>query len=161
MFELIKNASIIMKDSDEYIPIMVNKNLFFKVPENDFLELTKHITIPSDLSNFWNEIGYGFLTISKSESIRTGSDNRIMDPLSIVDILTGESEQVSPEFTLEPYQIPFFERFSEYFICFDIRDVDKPKQPVYWIWDMETPLAVSIQSFIYKLFENPDFLNEI
>ena len=26
---------------------------------------------------------------------------------------------------------------------------------------MENPLADSIESFIYKLFENPDFLNEI
>ncbi|HGO7280924.1 TPA: hypothetical protein ACLAPU_001730 [Neisseria meningitidis] len=43
----------------------------------------------------------------------------------------------------------------------DRRNLDKPKQPVYWIWDMENPLADSIKSFIYKLFENPNFLNEI
>ena len=84
-----------------------------------------------------------------------------MDPLSILDILIGESEQVSSDFVIESYQVPFFERFSEYFICFDRRNLDKPKQPVYWIWDMENPLADSIESFIYKLFENPDFLNEI
>ena len=47
----------------------------------------------------------------------TEEDNRLMDPLSIADILKGESEQVSPDFLLEPYQVPFFERFREYFFA--------------------------------------------
>lgn len=149
-----------MDNIDEYSS-PVGKNLFFKLLDSDFIELAKHIQIPSDLLYFWKEVGYGFLIFNENGSICSESDNRIMDPLSVVDILTGKSEQVSPDFTLEPYQIPFFERFSEYFICFDIRDLNKPKQPVYWIWDMENPLADSIESFIYKLFENPDFLNEI
>ncbi|HFC6349078.1 MULTISPECIES: hypothetical protein [Neisseria] len=160
MFERIKNSSIIVNNFDEY-SLCQEKNLFFKLPDSDFLELEKHIQIPYDLFCFWKEIGYGFLTVNESGSIRSESDNRIMDPLSILDILVGESEQVSSNFVIEPYQVPFFERFSEYFICFDRRNLNKPKQPVYWIWDMENPLADSIESFIYKLFENPDFLNEI
>ena len=160
MFERIKNSSIIVNNFNEY-SLCQEKNLFFKLPDSDFLELEKHIQIPYDLFCFWKEIGYGFLTVNENGSIRSESDNRIMDPLSILDILIGESEQVSSNFVIEPYQVPFFERFSEYFICFDRRNLNKPKQPVYWIWDMENPLADSIESFIYKLFENPDFLNEI
>ncbi|KLT73119.1 hypothetical protein PL75_04210 [Neisseria arctica] len=160
MFDSIKNASVIMDDPSEYTS-PVEKNLFFKLPDDDFAELEKYIHIPSDLLYFWQEIGYGFFKTSADKSKVTEEVNRLMDPLSIADILKGESEQISPDFVLEPYQVPFFERFSEYFVCFDIRDVDKPKQPVYWIWDMENPLADSIENFIYKLFENPDFFNEI
>lgn len=160
MFNSIKNASIVMESLDEYSTPQ-GKNLFFRLPDSDFQNLEKYIKIPYDLFCFWKEIGYGFLTVNKSGNKSTEEVNRLMDPLSIADILTGESEQVSPDFVLEPYQVPFFERFSEYFVCFDSRDSGKPKQPVYWMWDMENPLAESIESFIYKLFENPDFLNEI
>ena len=52
MFDSIKNASVIMNDPSEYSS-PVEKNLFFKLPDDDFTELEKYIDIPSDLLYFW------------------------------------------------------------------------------------------------------------
>lgn len=42
MFERIKNSSIIVNNFNEY-SLYQEKNLFFKLPDSDFLELEKHI----------------------------------------------------------------------------------------------------------------------
>lgn len=158
LIRILENAEIHSSEKDLQHKPSTENNIFIKINQYDIDKLATIIPIPKDLQFFWENVGYGFIQYGFNKK-KTSEINRLLDPLSIYEILTHQSEQVSENFIVETGKIPFFECSSEYFLYFDVNDITQTQQPVFWYFNDEK-VAYSLKDFFEKIFNNPNYLYE-
>ena len=135
-------------------------NEFFSIAQASILNAEKRLDykFPSQLKNFYQTIGSGFL-VSKYDTpdVVCGYSNRIMDPESIADVLLEgyDSGQLHPEAQFIEGDMPFFE-IGEGRDFFVMRPkTDNPNA----VYDMFGSLIEdSFERFIWLLYyESPTF----
>lgn len=109
------------------------------------------IIIPADLTTFYEEIGYGFLSSNK------GNFNRIMDPVSVCDFRFRKG-QFTNDMELEVYtdyerdKLVFFEICEGYYLS-----IGFTKQNRGEIFDGEKKIADDLKLFLIKYQENENY----
>ncbi len=117
---------------------------------------------PSELKKFYLEIGYGFFTKSFLERDTSGMDysNRLLDPLSIADImlLGYESGQLHPDVEFKPGDMPFFEVDGGDTFLFMRPQSEKPNAVYGMLGEL---IEEDFEKFIWRLYyESPTFYME-
>jgi hypothetical protein len=141
-------------------------NSFYPVSEEYITEVEKNLKInfPSQLKEFYREVGYGFLVAPKNcpEAYHFSGVNRINPPDVIQDILLeGQASGLISEETfefLEPGDLPFFE------ICdssrFLLMKLNSENPNAIWDWDLK--IEDSFERFIWRLYnEGPAYYDDI
>jgi hypothetical protein len=153
-----------VKDKEEIYS--KDNNLFFPVTEKEIQEAeeTLKMPFPSQLKEFYREIGYGFLTspYNPPPDYRFCNINRISSPGTIRDILVeGPGSWFISEATyelLEPGDLPFFEIADG--SCFLLMKLNSENPNAVWDWD--TKIEDSFERFIWRLYyEDPGYYGEI
>ncbi|MBM3469090.1 MAG: SMI1/KNR4 family protein [Alphaproteobacteria bacterium] len=143
------------------------KNIFYPVCEEDInqTEMLLKIEFPSQLKEFYREIGYGFLIIPKNppKDYKFYNTNRINPPSVIKDILIygSESGLISRDVyeDLQPGDLPFFEiGDSSSFLIMKLKS-DNPNA----VWCRgDIKIEDSFERFIWRLYyEDPAYYGAI
>ncbi len=132
--------------------------IFYPVTDREITSLETELQskLPSELADFYSQVGYGFI---KKEA---GNINRFMDTYSLQDINLRRGDfEYDPD--LEIYadiynndKLLFFEVNEGIYLAID-KFNNKEKCAVYYFKDK---IADSLEEFIHKILEQPDFLNE-
>lgn len=143
-------------------------NWFYPVEEGEIqtTERDLQINFPSQLRNFYQEIGYGSLNTpcKAKEDYIFYSSNLILPPSLISEIfedpLNNEYMDYSTYELLEPGDLPFFEiGDSSNFLVMKLNS-DNPNT----IWTDGSPIKIadSFEEFIWRLYyESPSFYGDI
>jgi len=138
-------------------PMKPADNVFFPVKQQNIDEAEKLLgyALPAPLIEFYSEIGYGFLQASENRRVVNDSDiNRIIDPVSVSELILGISE-LQPTEQFDSGDIPFFEIGDELFI---VMKTKAKKANTIFLAHGERMIAENLEEFIRKLyFECPDF----
>ncbi|MDR2917874.1 MAG: hypothetical protein LBV72_00710 [Tannerella sp.] len=134
------------------------RHLFFSVPEIDMLEAFKTFNpFPTELKNFYMEIGFGFLHRKK------GQLNILLDPVSLVN-----SNLKLGYFKDDPYienafkhcnnekQLLFFKMHTGQYLSIN-REEEKDKNAIFY---KEKQITSSLYDFLRYYNNNPDYLKE-
>lgn len=147
-----------------------SSNSFYSLKKNEVLDCEKYLgyTLPPQLKQFYQEIGYGFLTSPHEcrEGYQFYNTNRINPPDLMVEMLEhGQESGLISEGAfelLQPGDIPFFEiGDSSSFLKMKALS-DNPNA----VWDVDDydpiKIADSLEEFIYKLYyEDPGYYGNI
>lgn len=142
-------------------------NNFYKLDISSIkkVENKLHIIFPSQLVDFYKEIGYGFLTMPHEapDNYVFSCTNRINSPRMIEDMLiNGESSGLIDEMTLEllePGDIPFFEIGDS--SSFLIMKTKSENPNAVWS-DCGVKIEDSFEKFIWNLYyEDPAYYGDI
>jgi hypothetical protein len=135
------------------------EHVFYKVEENniDTAEKKLGFRLPKELASFYREIGYGFMNKGN------GSFNRLVDPLSLVQIFLKEDfYEGDPD--LEVYddiynndKLLFFEVNEGTYLAIDKID-EGGKNKIYYF---DKKVFDSLEEFITAFVANPDLIIEI
>ena len=143
-------------------PSQIERNAFYPIYENEIQENEKRLgfRFPSELRNFFLEIGCGFLPIKHGEKEHCGYSNRILSPMSIADILLEgvDSGQLHPETEFLEGEMPFFEigEMASFLIMYP--QSDKPNAVYNMLGQI---IEESFSKFIWRLYyESPIFYLE-
>jgi hypothetical protein len=121
---------------------------------------------PSELKEFWREIGPGVLraAVNSPENYRCAHNNTILDPYEIANILLSDPDSpdcpVIYEFydMLEPGDMPFFEIGDSVSFLYMRPKSEKPNA----VYDsLGNEVSPSFEEFIHRLYyESPTFYLE-
>ncbi|MDD9149854.1 SMI1/KNR4 family protein [Sporolactobacillus sp. CQH2019] len=132
-------------------------NRFFPVSKEEIGDVEKELNlkIPSELVQFYNEIGYGFIK-SSSNNI-----NRLMDPLSLRDFRLRENDfELYPDIEayeeLEDGKLVFFEANESTLMLISFSNEDCGA-----IYYDEYKIADSLTEFLEKLTKNDCYYMDI
>jgi hypothetical protein len=129
------------------------KHVFLKIEEKHILDAEKRIGMqfPKDLRKFYTEIGAGFLCCNTTALI-----NRFMDPISVADFLLSENEfEYNPNReNYEDNELVFFQVDEESFIY---QKLDRTRNEIAQVYYGMTPIAKSLQDFLEKMDNEPDY----
>lgn len=143
-------------------PSPIRKNIFYSVPIEHILEAEGQLgyPFPSQLKEFYQQIGYGVFRHNYDYSHTINPSNRLIDPNSIAAIkLEGfESGQIKPDVEFEADELPFFEVSGGGAIFFTLKPLsDNPNR----VWDDDNILEESFERFIWRLYyERPDYYKQ-
>lgn len=133
------------------------ENKIYPVSEEDILDAERELNLsfPFELREFYKNIGYVFLSGSKSHI------NRIMDPSSVCSFRLREYEYEDDPATesydeFEDGKLVFFEVDSD--VLFSIELTDEKKSKIYYY---DTKIADSLEDFLIKMSENIMYYNDI
>jgi antitoxin YxxD len=145
-------------------------NYFYPVTEKEICDAEKKMgfPIPSELREFYLEIGTGKLPISlKEKDTNNGLENRILSPDHLADIMTGTliNEETGLYFSrdnyedMQPGDLPFFEIFNSSQYLYMKVNSDNPNA----VWDLcDIKIEDSFERFIWRLYhEKSDFYHDI
>lgn len=142
------------------------ENLFYPVSVDKIANAEHKLgyCFPSQLKAFYKEIGFGILESPENppEGYHFYGVNRIIDPLSLADIVLNgpESEQIMPATykLLEPGDLPFFEMYdSSHFLLMKLNS-DNPNA----VWFYDTKIEDSFEKFIWRLYyESPSYYGDL
>lgn len=137
-------------------------NNFYSVSNEEIQKLENYLgnTLPSDLKDFYQQIGYGFLTKPRNapKDYSFNDSNRINDPLLIIEMLST-GEYILPEYYED------FIKGTDDIPVFEIGDSSsfmhmKPKSDnpnAVWYLGMDK-IEDSFERFIYNLYhDSPDY----
>jgi hypothetical protein len=142
---------------------IIHRNNFYPVYESEIKEAEERLgyEFPSELKSFFLEIGYGFLKGDFKGFHQNTYTNRILDPVSIADILLEgvDSGQLHPETEFLEGEMPFFEigEMRDFFTMYPLGD--KPNA----VYDNLNGKIIeeSFSKFIWRLYyESPIFYLE-
>ena len=126
---------------------------FYLVTEDEISEAESmlNITFPSELKEFYLNIGYGFIKGSEYNV------NRFMDPYSVCDFRLRQNEYESyPEIEIydhfEDNKLIFFESDTSALISIDLGN--KEKSQIYYY---NTKIADSLEEFVLKIQEDDNY----
>lgn len=125
------------------------ENKFYKVSESEIATCKKELgEIPSDLMDFWTNVGYGFIK-STNHNI-----NRILDPISVVDFRLGQGDfEFLPDIELykkfQDNKLIFFEGNESAYLSIGISGGIVGK---VFYYDVE--VAGSLEEFLEKIIVN-------
>ncbi len=175
--QLIKTQKVNNMKKYEYLRKYCNQNKVIGLGENGFgllldpnlIEASEErlgFEFPSELKEFWREIGSGVLraSINSPEHYRCAHDNAILGPTSIANILLSNPDSpdcpVIPEFydMLEPGDMPFFEIGDSVSFLYMRPQSEKPNA----VYDsLGNEVSSSFEEFIHSLYyESPTFYLE-
>jgi hypothetical protein len=160
----------------DYLKKYRNQNKSTGLGENGFASLLNPNLIedaekrlgfefPSQLKEFWHEIGPGVLraSVNSPKNYKCSHNNIILGPTTIANILLSDPDSpdcpVIPEFyqTLLPGAMPFFEIGDSVDFLFMYPESENPNA----IWDYKTKICDSFEEFIHRLYyESPTFYCE-
>ncbi len=126
-----------------------NYNHFYPVSQDEIIKAEKRIQIvfPAELINFYNEVGYGFLSSDKYYI------NRIMSPTDIADFMCNEEPYDCIDRSIyEENEMAFMHISGEDFLTILLDGVDKGS-----IMYFGTIIAESFYSFVEKMYNEPNF----
>lgn len=138
-------------------------NKFYSLREDEIAQVENELgfTLPSELKDFYREIGYGFLVCSKQENKNKEfyNTNRINSPSMIKEILVNgqESGLISSEAfdLIEPGDIPFFEISDS--ANFLVMKANSKFENSVWS-DCGVLIEESFERFIWKLYNtDPEY----
>ena len=138
-------------------------NSFYLLEESEVMDAEKYLgyLFPSELKQFYKEIGYGYLTNPKAfnDSYSFSGTNRINSPHMIIDMLQNgaESGLISPSVheDLEPGDLPVFEIADS--SSFMIMKALSDNPNAVWYMGSEK-IEDSFARFIYRLYhESPTY----
>jgi antitoxin YxxD len=145
-------------------------NYFYPVTEKEICNAEKKMgfPLPSELREFYLEIGSGKLPISINEKDEnSGLENRILPPEHLEDIMTGTSinEETGLYFSrdnyedMQPGDLPFFEIFDSSKFLFMKINSDNPNA----VWTISSiKIEDSFERFIWRLYhEKSDFYDDV
>lgn len=126
------------------------RHFFYAVPELDLQELSKvYDTFPVELSNFYNEIGFGLLNRHK------GKLNLLLDPVSLINtnqrlgyFKDDAAIMAAMEYCENNDQLLFFKTYSNQYLSINIKD-DMGKNAVFY-------KGKQIQNSLYEFLEECD-----
>jgi len=138
------------------------KNWFYSIPpgEVENTEKTLGIVFPSELKRFYQEIGYGSLSVphSHGDDYDFFGSNKILSPDMILHIMGSEGGDYMDKSTFEllsPGDIPVFEVGDSYDFMFMKTHSDNPN--AVWYQGMEK-IEDSFERFIWRLYyEDPSY----
>lgn len=122
------------------------KNKFFGLEEKELLEAEKRLgfELPSELREFYLQVGYGFIT-GENNGI-----NRMMDPCTIADITLREDiYEFDPDLDgiyEEDDRLVFFEVNEGVYLTLGLNT--NKQSPVYYF---DTQIAESLEGFLRKI----------
>jgi|GEM_PF-255968 len=133
------------------------KHTFYKLDIANLLEAEHRLgfTFPSELEAFYQEIGYGFM----HRDMDSGRYDRFMSPDDVASVYLREDQyEADPDLEIfdDPDQLIFFAVIEGIYLTLDLK-VKGEQSPVYYFDDK---IADSIEEFMRKYDENPDFLDE-
>lgn len=126
---------------------------FFKLSEDDIINAERKmgLELPSELKEFFKEVGYGFIKGSNSTAI-----NRMIDPGTIADIRLRkglyESDPDLDGLYDEESMLIFFEVNEGVYLALDLNDNDK--SPVYYF---DVKIADSLTDFFLNMAKDTEF----
>lgn len=132
--------------------------VFYPVTDKEIASLEVEIQskLPTELVDFYSQVGYGFIRK------KSGNINRFMDTYSLQDInlRTGDFEY-DPDLEIydEIYnddKLLFFEVNEGVYLAIDKIEHNE-KNAIYYFGNK---IANSLEEFIHKILEKPNFLNE-
>lgn len=142
-------------------------NKFYPVEESEIISAEHWLgyEFPSELKQFYQEIGYGFLTHPKTfgENYSFCNVNRINPPDLIIDMLQNGAESgfIAPDVyeDLEAGDLPVFEiGDSTRFLI--MKALSAKHNAVYTVSGIK--IEDSFERFIYRLYhENPSYYDDI
>ncbi len=147
--------------------VIYPRNSFYPVKKSEVISAENRLdmTFPTQLKDFYKQIGYGFLVSPHNppKGYDFCNTNRINNPGIIVDILTEGSESglISQDTyeLLEPGDLPFFEiGDSSSFLV--MRPISNTPNAVWS--DCGVKIEDSFEKFIWRLYyESPGFYGDI
>ena len=107
--------------------------------------------IPSDLREFWTNVGYGFIRSANHNT------NRILDPISVIDFRLGQGDfEILPDIEIyKEYQdnkLVFFEGNESAYLSIGISGEISGK---VFYYDVE--VASSLEVFLEKILSNDTY----
>ncbi|MEC0037385.1 MULTISPECIES: SMI1/KNR4 family protein [Bacillus] len=120
--------------------------------EIDEAESLLQMELPKELKRFYQEIGYGFLKSDKRTFF-----NRFMDPISVVDFrLRQDIYEYNPNLDdVDDDSLVFFEVTELNFLTIKFKEENELGQcPIY---SEDEKIADSLEEFLIKMDENPDY----
>ena len=161
----------------DYLKKYRNQNKSTGLGENGFASLLNPNLIedaenrlgfefPSELKEFWHEIGPGVLraSVNSPKNYECSHNNIILGPTTIANILLSDPDSpdcpVIPEFydMLEPGDMPFFEIGDSVSFLYMRPESEKPNT----VYDsLGNQVSQSLEKFIHRLYyESPTFYCE-
>lgn len=117
--------------------------------------------LPSQLAEFYKELGWGQIQTGKSSQVSDGNYIASLDEL--LAIADRTSDWLTPYTKLEPDTLPFFQRDVDFFLCLKPRS-DNPNA-VWHMWGELMPnggkISNSLVDFFQRLVEDPNWFNPI
>jgi antitoxin YxxD len=131
-----------------------SKHSFYALSDQDIADAEKRLgaSFPSELRQFYQAIGYGFLW-NESEDMM----DRFMDPSSVVDfhLCEGMYEGQDAEEHYEENFLVFFEVSEVSYIAMDMSAKNqKGECPIYYL---DAKIANSLEEFLVRLDANIDY----
>lgn len=138
----------------EYSLVKGSGNKFFSVTKEDIGELQRNLKcdIPVELYEFWEKVGYGFITGSEYNI------NRIMDPLSVLDFRLRKGDfQFLPDIEIydeyEEGKLIFYEASESAYISIGISSSVTENKIFYY----DVKIADSLYEFLQKIHDNDEY----
>ncbi|MDV6036130.1 SMI1/KNR4 family protein [Bacillus sp. SM-B1] len=130
------------------------KPIFYPIyqDEIDEAESLLQMELPKELKRFYQEIGCGFLKSDKRTFF-----NRFMDPISVADFrLRKDIYEYNPNLDdVVDDSLVFFEVTELNFLTIKFKEENELGQcPIYY---GSTKIANSLEEFLIKMDENPDY----
>lgn len=155
------------KYGEEVVKISCN-NIFYEVTEDEIKENEMKIIqkFPSELRNFYLEVGCGHLTTPEKpgENYKFYSSNEILPPNIAVDYMLGILEHLDDDAyymspaaheMLQPGDLPFFEIADG--SSFMVMKLNSDNPNAVWYMGVEK-IEDSLERFIWRLYhEAPDY----
>ncbi|MBY0595889.1 SMI1/KNR4 family protein [Bacillus bingmayongensis] len=130
-------------------------SIFYPLPKEEIAEAEELLKMPfpKELKHFYEKIGYGFLEASDRFFF-----NRFMDPLSVADFrLRQDIYEYDPNIdgVDDEESLAFFEVTELSFLTIKFKQENELDQcPIYY---GETKIADSLEEFLIKMVEQPDY----
>lgn len=133
----------------KYIGNEDGKHVFYRLNDTDIKNAEKRLgyKFPKELSEFYKQVGYGFLCSFDKESI-----DRMMDPESIANFMTNNTQEEDKyfiEYCKMENTIPFFEIGDGSYITISI-DTNR-------IFYFDYVIATSLQEFLDRMDKDTDY----
>lgn len=127
------------------------KHKIYNVTENDILiaEQRMNISFPSDLKQFYLEVGYGFIKGQSANAI-----NRILGPGAVADFRLGEGIfefAANLDALYDENKLIFFEVNEDVYISIDLELVNNP------VFYFDISIASSLEDFFKKFLNNNEY----
>ncbi|PEA56051.1 1,3-beta-glucan synthase regulator [Bacillus pseudomycoides] len=128
--------------------------IFYPLPKEEIAEAADLLKVhfPKELKRFYEEIGYGFLSSNRNLI------NRFMDPISVADFrLRQDIYEYNPNLDDidDEESLVFFEITEISFLTIKFKEENELGQcPIY---SGSTKIADSLEEFLIKMDENPDY----
>lgn len=146
------NRMSILNDLKNHIGMSSGQERFISVNPDEINQAEAELgfQLPTSLKNFYQVIGYGWLSQDERPDIR----NLFIHPLDVVDLYQGTSEFSPPDKFLAG-DVPFFDCGSCKFLVF--RPNSSHTEFIYRDYGETTPVANDVDDLITKLLLDPSF----